>query len=217
MTATAPANSRYTIGLTGGIGSGKSAVAKEFLKLGITVVDADQAAREAVLPGTPALTAIAEHFGYGILLPDGNLNRAALRDLVFANPTERHWLEALLHPVIRQIVLNALNRAASPYLILESPLLFETDQHTLTNRVLVVDVPEELQIKRACQRDNNNEAQIRAIMASQMARPDRLARADDVVDNSGTPEELSQAVLKLHQQYLVLAKQSDDSDNNRNS
>lgn len=217
MTATAPAHSRYTIGLTGGIGSGKSAVAKEFLKLGITVVDADQAAREAVLPGTPALTTIAEHFGNGILLPDGALDRAALREIVFNNPAERHWLETLLHPVIRQIVADNLNRAAGPYAILESPLLLETDQHMLTNRVLVVDVPEELQLKRASQRDNNNEAQIRAIMASQMARPDRLARADEVVDNSGTPEELSQAVLKLHQQYLVLAKQSDDSENNRNS
>lgn len=217
MTATAPANSRYIIGLTGGIGSGKSAVANEFLKLGITVVDADQAAREAVLPGTPALTAIAEHFGNGILLPNGALDRAALREIVFANPTERLWLETLLHPIIRQIVLDALNRAASRYVILESPLLLETDQHSLTNRVLVVDVPEELQIKRACQRDNNNEEQIRAIMASQMARPDRLARADEVVDNSGTPDELGQAVLKLHQQYLILAKQLDDSDNNRNS
>ncbi|MEZ5530249.1 MAG: dephospho-CoA kinase [Porticoccaceae bacterium] len=217
MTATAPANSRYIIGLTGGIGSGKSAVANEFLNLGITVVDADQAAREAVFPGTPALKAIAEHFGNGILLPNGSLDRAALREIVFANPTERLWLQALLHPIIRKIVIDALNRAASPYVILESPLLLETDQHTLTNRVLVVDVPEELQIKRAGQRDNNNEEQIRAIMASQMARPDRLARADEVVDNSGTPEELGQAVLKLHQQYLILAKQLDDSDNNINS
>lgn len=217
MTVTTPALSRYTIGLTGGIGSGKSAVATEFLKLGITVVDADQAARDAVLPGTPALTAIAEHFGYAILLPDGALDRAALRKIVFANPTERHWLEALLHPVIRRIVLDALAEAAGPYAILESPLLLETDQHTLTNRILVVDIPEELQIKRACQRDNSDGEQIRAIMASQMSRTDRLARADDVVDNSGTPEELGQAVLKLHQQYLILAKQLDNGDNNKNN
>ena len=179
----------FTVGLTGGIGSGKSAVAQLFRQRGITVVDADQAARAAVLPGSPALAKIRAHFGAAVLKEDGSLNRAWLREAVFADPEQRQWLEALLHPAIAVLIDEALANAASPYAILESPLLLETSQHTLVNRILVVDVSEATQVARAIQRDGGDEAQIRAIMDAQISRYGRLGRA------------------ALHQRYLALAGQ----------
>jgi dephospho-CoA kinase len=145
------------IGLTGGIGSGKSTVAKEFLKLGIYIVDADKKARDAVALGKPALGEISEHFGSGILAPDGNLDRAKLRSLIFSAHEEKEWLEQLLHPLIRQDIEADLKSATSPYAILESPLLFETNQHQMTDKTLLIDVPIEIQVTRSCQRDNNTE------------------------------------------------------------
>ncbi|WP_297189020.1 dephospho-CoA kinase [uncultured Porticoccus sp.] len=197
----------FTVGLTGGIGSGKSAVAQLFRQHGITVVDADQAAREAVLPGSPALAKIRAHFGAAVLKEDGSLNRAWLRDAVFADPEQRQWLEALLHPAIAVLIDEALNSATSPYAILESPLLLETSQHALVDRVLVVDVSEATQVARAVRRDGSDEAQIRAIMDAQISRHGRLGRADDIIDNDGPLAALEPAVAALHQRYLALAGQ----------
>ena len=197
----------FTVGLTGGIGSGKSAVAQLFREHGITVVDADQAAREAVLPGSPALAEIRTHFGAPVLKENGSLNRAWLRGAVFADPKQRQWLEALLHPAIAVLIDEALANAASPYAILESPLLLETSQHTLVNRILVVDVSEATQVARAIQRDGGDEAQIRAIMDAQISRYGRLGRADDIIDNDGPLTALEPAVAALHQRYLALAAQ----------
>jgi dephospho-CoA kinase len=195
----------YIIGLTGGIGSGKSAVADQFRALGIRVVDADQAARAVVEPGTPALAAIAAHFGPGVIQADGGLDRAALRQLVFDNADARRWLEQLLHPQIGTWLTAQLKAAPGPYAILESPLLFESSQHRMVRRALLVDVPEDVQVTRAAARDGNSAEQIRAIMAAQMSRADRLDRADDCIDNSGPPEALAAQVAALHQAYLALA------------
>lgn len=196
----------FILGLTGGIGSGKSIVADYFRTLGITVVDADVAARQVVVKGSPALAAIAGHYGNEILLPDGALNRAKLREIIFADQAERLWLEALLHPLISDWIKAALAAATGPYAILESPLLLETTQHRLVNRILVVDVPESLQEQRATARDLSSREQIKAIIASQMPRQQRLANADDIIDNSGSLEQTHQQVLALHQHYLQLAK-----------
>jgi dephospho-CoA kinase len=189
------------IGITGGIGSGKSAVTQRFEQHGITVVDADLAARVIVEPGKPALQAIAEHFGDDILLENGALDRAALRSRVFLDEDERSWLEQLTHPLIGQEILDP---SRSPYTILSSPLLLETSQKGLANCVVVVDVPEEVQLKRAMQRDDNDEAQIRRIMAVQMARADKVERADIVIDNSGSLDDLNSRVEELHGEFLRL-------------
>ncbi|MEZ5538919.1 MAG: dephospho-CoA kinase [Pseudomonadales bacterium] len=197
--------SRYIVGLTGGIGSGKSAVAERFRQLGITVVDADVCARIVVEIGKPALQAIAEHFGNEILQADGTLNRAALRQKVFADEAERKWLEALLHPLIFEELWAQLQSAPSPYAILESPLLIEAGQHAICQRTLVVDAPEALQLARAMSRDNNSAEQVKAIMATQATREQRLAKADDVILNDKDIHSLTQAVDQLHQSYLDLA------------
>lgn len=197
---------KLIIGLTGGIGSGKSAVAELFIKEGITVVDADVAARRVVEPGSPALNAIAEHFGQDILQADGCLDRGALRAIVFDNEDERLWLEQLLHPAIGQWITEQLANAQSPYAILESPLLLETSQHEMADRIIVVDVPEQVQIDRASARDGNTPEQIQAIIAAQMNRQARLEKADDVIDNSGSLESLVDPVATLHHKYLELAR-----------
>lgn len=200
------------IGLTGGIGSGKSAVAEQFRELGIEVVDADQASRQVVQPGSPALAKIAEHFGAEVLLSSGELNRPALRKIVFDNENERRWLEQLLHPLINRWIQDRLAAATSPYAILESPLLLEGKQREMVARVMVVDVPEALQIERASRRDANSEDQIKAIIASQMPRQQRLAKADDIIDNSGSLDNLREQVAALHQQYLQLTHTNDSID-----
>lgn len=194
------------IGLTGGIGSGKTTVSNLFSELGVTIADADIAAREVVEPGRPALQEIKSHFGNNIINSDGSLDRKALRQQVFNNETERLWLEALLHPLIKQRLQEQLNQAKSVYAILSSPLLLETDQHEMTNRILVVDVPEALQLERASARDQNNREQIKTIMAAQMDRKTRCAKADDIIRNDSTEEELKAKVLSLHHHYLKLAK-----------
>ena len=190
------------IGITGGIGSGKSAVTDRFEQLGITVVDADLAARVVVEKGRPALNSIAEHFGASIIDQDGNLDRTALRSIVFANDAERQWLEQLTHPLIAQEILDQLSNAKSAYTILSSPLLLETSQGDLADYTVVVDVPSEVQLLRTMQRDNNDEAQVKRIMAAQLPRDKRLERADIVIDNSRTLEELDEVVAKLHAQFL---------------
>lgn len=196
------------VGITGGIGSGKSAVTRCFEQLGITVVDADVAARVIVEPGGAALAAIAGHFGDAIILPDGSLDRAALRQRVFSDEQERLWLEQLTHPLIGEEIRRQLVAASSPYAILSSPLLLETSQRELVDCVVVVDVPEDVQLQRAANRDANSEEQIRRIMAAQMQRQQRLELADIVIDNSRPLAELDSVVDELHKEFLLRAEQS---------
>lgn len=195
------------IGLTGGIGSGKSTVARAFGELGAGWVDADDIAREVVMPGEPALAAIAQRFGQQILDADGGLNRAALRQIVFSDPEQRRWLESETHPRIRERLQLRLKELAlnSPYVLLVSPLLFESGQDALAQRTLVVDVPEELQLSRTLARDGVSEAQVRAILAAQLSRQERLSRAHDVIDNSGSLEHLQHQVVTLHRRYSTIA------------
>lgn len=197
----------FIVGIAGGIGSGKTAASDYFEDLGLCVVDADFCARKPVEKGQPALNTIAQHFGEGILLASGELNRAKLREIIFANPEEKTWLENLLHPLIAQELQNQLQQANSDYVILVSPLLIESGQYQLCDRVLVVDVPEDLQMQRVQARDDNDIEQIKRIMQSQATREQRLAKADDVVVNDQSLEHLHQALAKLHQHYLQLAKE----------
>ncbi|WP_339486616.1 dephospho-CoA kinase [Pseudomonas sp. EL_65y_Pfl2_R95] len=194
----------WILGLTGGIGSGKSAVAQCFIDLGVHLVDADQASRWVVEPGRPALARIAEHFGDGILQEDGQLDRSALRKLIFENAEQRRWLEMLLHPLINQEISQYLAQATSPYAILVTPLLVETGQHALTQRVLVVDAPETLQIERTLMRDNTSLAQVQAILGAQATRQQRLKIADDVLLNDRDLIWLRSEVERLHTFYLTL-------------
>lgn len=194
------------VGITGGIGSGKSAVTQRFEQHGITVVDADLAARVIVEPGRPALTAIAEHYGADILQADGSLDRAALRTRVFTDDAERAWLEQLTHPLIGQEIVDQIEASRSPYTILSSPLLLETSQKALADCVVVVDVPEKIQLQRTMARDSNDEAQVKRIMAAQMSRADRLALADIVIDNSRSLDELDSLVEELHKEFLLRAE-----------
>jgi len=196
----------YVVGLTGGIGSGKSTVANIFSELGIQIVDADISARAVVAPGSPALKKIAVHFGKNIILTNGDLDRKGLRAKVFNNEQELKWLERLLHPLIRQHIEQQLQNASSAYTILESPLLLETNQHEMTDRILVIDVPQDVQIARALRRDNSNEKEIRKIMSAQCSRESRLAMADDIIVNDQKLESLTPFVQALHQQYLNFAK-----------
>jgi dephospho-CoA kinase len=194
------------VGITGGIGSGKSAVTRCFEEHGITVVDADLVSRVIVEPGKPALAAIAAHFGPGILQADGTLDRPALRSRVFADEAQRLWLERLTHPLIGEEIVNRISASRSPYTILSSPLLLDTSQHTLVDCVVVVDAPESLQLQRTMQRDGNDEAQVKRIMAAQLTRAQRLERADIVLDNSGSLQDLEQAVDELHKEFLLRAE-----------
>ncbi len=199
------------IGVTGGIGSGKTAATDRFQTLGIKVVDADLASRVVVEPGRPALKAIEEHFGSGVIAADGTLDRRALREIVFANPDERKWLERLTHPLIAQEIVQQIQSSTSPYTILASPLLLESGQSRMAQRVLVIDVPEAVQIARTANRDNTTEAGVKAIIAAQMKREDRLTKADDVIVNDQSLEALHAAVDKLHQHYLELARTAGSS------
>ncbi len=195
----------YIVGLTGGIGSGKSAASAWFQQQDILVVDADIVAREVVEVGQPALIEIQKHFGDWVLDEQGCLNRSALRDYIFKHPEARQQLEAITHPVIRNSIIQQLNQASSPYAILASPLLFETDQHLLCQRSLLIEVPVELQLVRASQRDDQSREQIERIIAVQMPRLEKQKRAHDIVDNSGTLEDLYQQLQPLHEHYLQLA------------
>ncbi|URN87690.1 MAG: dephospho-CoA kinase [Pseudomonas protegens] len=197
-------NTPWTLGLTGGIGSGKSAAAQHFIDLGVHVIDADHAARWVVEPGRPALEQIARHFGQGVLQADGQLDRAALRRLIFEVPEQRRWLEALLHPLIAEEIVSHLARAESPYAILVSPLLIESGQSRMTQRILVIDVPQQLQIERTLQRDQISEQQVQAILQAQASREERLRHADDVLVNDRDHAWLRSEVERLHHFYLTL-------------
>ena len=196
------------IGLTGGIGSGKTAAANYFSSAhGIHVVDADLKSRVVVEPGKPALQHIVDRFGAEILQQDGNLDRAALRQQVFSDADERIWLESLLHPLIREETLRDLNSATSPYVLLVSPLLIESGQHHLTSRVIVVDVPEALQLARTATRDQVSEDQVKAIMQVQSQREARLSQAHDIITNDRDLAHLHEQVNTLHQQYLAMLQE----------
>ncbi|WP_374572867.1 dephospho-CoA kinase [Acinetobacter sp.] len=198
----------FVVGLTGGIGSGKSAASAWFESQGITVVDADVAAREIVQKGQPALAQIQQAFGGWVLLDNGELNRRALREHIFKAPEARKVLEQITHPAIRSSIIQQLQQAASPYVLLASPLLFETSQHELAQRTLLIDASEELQIQRASQRDGQNEEQIKKIIAAQMPRAQKQQRADDIVLNDGHLDHLYLHLQPLHEKYLALAEKT---------
>ena len=193
----------YVVGIAGGIGSGKTAVSDRFAEHGVVVVDADVASRDVVRPGEPGLAAIAERFGSAVINGNGELNRAALRERIFREPDERRWVERLLHPAINRLIAERLAAATSPYALLVNPLMRARDARA--HRILVVDVPEDVQIERTMARDSVDEAQARAIIASQLPRKDRLAFADDVIVNDGELADLDPAVQRLHARYLELA------------
>jgi dephospho-CoA kinase len=195
----------FRVALTGGIGSGKSTVADLFADLGVQVVDADAVAHALTAQGQPTVAEIARAFGGEVVDASGALDRAALRRRVFADPAQRHRLEGLLHPRIRSRMTADLATARGPYALLVIPLLFETGQTDLADRVLVVDLPEAEQIRRVRLRSALSDAEIRGILDAQVPRALRLARADDVIDNSGPVEALGPAVLALHRTYLALA------------
>ncbi|MCU7919857.1 MAG: dephospho-CoA kinase [Candidatus Thiodiazotropha sp. (ex Epidulcina cf. delphinae)] len=195
------------VALTGGIGSGKSAVASHLESLGAPVIDADALAHQLVKPGSPALLEIQATFGDQMVDAQGQLDRSALRGIVFDNQEQRKRLEGILHPRIRQAMEAWLEQQSAPYVVLVIPLLFETGQTTLAERVLVVDCDESLQIERVANRDQLPMQQIQRIMASQVGRKTRLAGADDVIENNGSLEALIEATNRLHQYYLELAYQ----------
>lgn len=196
------------IGLTGGIGSGKSTVARLFQELGVTVIDADQLARDATKKGLPALDAIKNKFGDAILNSDGSLNRTELRKIIFQDDIKRIWLEKLLHPVIRTDLEKQIQNATSPYCIVVIPLLLETDPNPLIKRILIVDAPEAEQIKRTQARDNTSLEEVTAILKTQVTRAERLAAAHDVITNNGSINDLTREVKKLHDFYNTLAQQN---------
>lgn len=194
------------IGLTGGIGCGKSTVCDLFAKLGVSIIDADQIAREIVAPGKPVLYQISQQFGQAVLNSDGSLNRSALRTLIFENQQARQTLNALTHPLILKEIEKQINELQSIYCIVAVPLLFETDYQDKFDRVLVVDCDKETQIQRVSQRDLSDLPQIEAIINSQIPRSRRLELADDVIKNTTTMHILAEQVKKLHNSYTKLAK-----------
>ncbi|MDO6686923.1 MULTISPECIES: dephospho-CoA kinase [unclassified Agarivorans] len=197
------------VGLTGGIASGKSQVSRWFEELGITVVDADIVAREVVNIGQPALAQIEEYFGQTILLENGQLNRAKLRQEIFADEDKKNWLNQLMHPLIRETMLTQLNQAQGAYKILVAPLLLENQLHKLVDRVLVVDASTNVQIERTMARDNVSANQAQQIIDAQMKREAKLAAADDIIENDADLPTLQLKVKALHQFYLDLSKSHD--------
>ncbi|MEZ8691369.1 dephospho-CoA kinase [Vibrio splendidus] len=194
------------IGLSGGIASGKTTVANLFNQhFNIDIVDADIVAREVVALGSDGLKQIAEHFGESILLEDGTLNRSRLRELIFSDPKEKQWLNDLLHPMIRDKIDSDLSKITSPYGLLVAPLLVENQMQGMADRVLIVDVPAEVQIERTMSRDNVSREQVASILNSQASREQRLAVADDVIKNHTKNQELLPQITDLHQKYLAIS------------
>ena len=201
---------RFRVGLTGGIACGKSTVANLFTALGATLVDTDLLAREVVAPGSPLLAQIARHFGAGVLQAEGSLDRAKLREKVFADPAERLWLERLTHPAIRELTDQRCESATGPYVIVAIPLLVETHGESRFDRVLVVDCEPELQIARLQARDGVTRVQAAQMLAAQATREQRLAVADDVIRNDGDIAALRDQVEKLHRRYTTAASAQSD-------
>ncbi|EGU39228.1 dephospho-CoA kinase [Vibrio scophthalmi] len=199
----------FVIGLTGGIASGKTTVANLFQQqFGIDIVDADIVAREVVEPESAGLKQIVQRYGAAILLDDGTLNRAQLRDIIFAEPNEKQWLDALLHPMIRQRMLEQLDNTTTPYALLVIPLMAENNLQTLANRVLVVDVDESSQIERTMLRDGISQQQAQSIVNSQATRAQRLAIADDVIKNHSKNQQLLYQITELHKKYLEMCREN---------
>jgi dephospho-CoA kinase len=198
--------SKLVIGLSGGIGSGKTTVSDLFAELGVDIIDADVIARQVVEPGTNTLGEIVKKFGEGIIDKQGHLDRGKLRRLIFQQPALKNWLNGLLHPLIRQQMQYLTQKACSPYCILSVPLLFENKLNKSVDRVLIVDVDEQAQLARTIGRDEADEQQIQAIMDSQASRAQRLTIADDVIDNNGNRAALLSQVRRLHGNYLQQAK-----------
>lgn len=203
-------DSPYTVALTGGIGSGKSTIAEYFAASGVDIIDADVIAREVVEPGTPALQVIIARYGDAVVNEQGALHRSRLREIIFATPDEKRWLDALLHPLINARTQQLKAQAVSPYVLWVVPLLVENQLQRQADRVLVVDTDEETQLKRTLQRDNVSLDQAKRILAAQATRQQRLACADDIIDNSGAPENALPQVAQLHQLYLKLAAAKQD-------
>ncbi|MGL9733559.1 MAG: dephospho-CoA kinase [Symbiopectobacterium sp.] len=202
----------YIVALTGGIGTGKSSVANAFATFGILVVDADVIARQVVEPDTPALSAIQAHFGNDILNSDGTLNRAMLRQRIFSSREEKMWLNALLHPLIHAETRQQWQQTKSPYVLWVVPLLVENELQSLAQRVAVVDVEREKQLERLLVRDKVNLQQTENILAAQATREQRLAYADDIIDNNGRNGAWMEQVAALHQRYIALAADNDRQD-----
>ncbi|MEE3651772.1 MULTISPECIES: dephospho-CoA kinase [unclassified Brenneria] len=200
----------YIVALTGGIGSGKSTVADEFAKLGVTIIDADIIARQMVEPGKPALEAIKRRFGDTILNADGSLNRAALRQRIFSSPEDKRWVNNLLHPLIHAETQAQIQAAAVPYVLWVVPLLVENGLQQRAQRVLVVDVNRNTQLERTLARDGVSRQQAENILAAQATREQRLAYADDIIDNNRSQKELASRVAQLHRRYLELAASAAD-------
>lgn len=207
MADNASAGPRLVVGLTGGIASGKSLVGAMFLKLGAALVDTDVVARDVVAPGEPGLAAVAAEFGPSVLLPTGELDRRAMRSLVFADDGKRRRLEALLHPLIRSRTRAKLAELETPYGLVAVPLLVETDFGEIVDRILVVDAPESVQLERLMRRDAIPKAEALAMLRAQVDRAKRLKAAHDVIDNSGTIDATRRQVESLHRSYLDLAAQ----------
>ncbi len=195
----------WVVALTGGIGSGKSTVARAFASLGIPIIDADVIARELVAPGTMALQAIVNRYSHHILLADGSLNRALLRQYIFIDVEEKNWLNKLLHPLIQQRTQDQIAIMTTPYILWVVPLLIEHELHHKANRILVIDVNSEVQISRTMARDSVTRQQVEYILTAQVSQQQRLACADDVIDNNGAATMILPLVIALHHQYLRLA------------
>jgi dephospho-CoA kinase len=189
------------IGLTGGIGSGKSTACEIFTELGVPVIDADIIAHKLVKPGMPALEEIIKLFGKQVISNDGTLDRKILRDKVFANSIDREKLEDILHPAVYREISVQVENINSGYCIISIPLLLETDASRIVDRILVVDIPRELQLERASDRDKTSKKDINAIIDSQISRKDRLSAADDIVDNKGDINDLRKKICELHEFY----------------
>lgn len=196
------------IGMTGGIGSGKSTAEKFFRELGVPVFDADDIVHEVTRPGQPALAQIAAQFGPDALCEDGSLDRAYMRKIVFDDPAKRHQLEAILHPLVRQTFQRKISETRAPYCVLAIPLLLEAQQQDLVDRILVIDVPEEEQVRRAREREGLSAHDIKRIMATQVDRDTRLAAADDTLHNNGSLADLRKSIEKLHHFYLQLGSRT---------
>ena len=194
------------IGLTGGIGSGKSVASDKFASLGITVVDADVASRTVVEPGKPALQEIESHFGSEIITEDGQLDRAKLREIIASDAEERKWLESVLHPRIGEQIAKEISESTSPYTLFVAPLLLETNSQEMCARVVVVDVPNDIQVERTAKRDKVPIDQVEQMVSAQMEREKRLEKADDVLLNTSTIEELEKKVEQLHEMYLQMVE-----------